>query len=373
MISAEAQKHSNWFTKFSLTFLAVVGAVNACLFVILPLLPFHMSQYIAPAGLLSLAISILFSLGFSLYWHYKEKKGVTNSVKYHAWLSTLLRYWLAFHISIFGFEKIFEVNFAFSYHVNDSLVDTLTGQELTWVYYGYSYGLSVIVCLFQITGSILLVFRRTVLLGVATLLPVFFNILLINLFYGISPITLFTSLVITLGLVYLLLERKEDILALLKQYKNTLPSVGNNTLRTLARIFCIVIPCIFILYYKNSVYASEKYFGKWEVETMTRNGKTVPDNAWEKDTLAWKNIYIEERGKIYYCPHPNLYVDSTSILMKYDYNEKDNFLKVISYEHHPEKPDTIPVQINKYDGKSMRWNMLFGKDTIQMQLKKVTK
>lgn len=373
MIPTQTQKHSSWFKKFSLSFLAVVGAVNAGLFVILPILPFHLSQYIVTAGLLSLAIAILFSFGLSFYWHYKEKKGTLNSEKYYTWFTTLLRYWLAFHISIFGFEKIFEVNFAFSYHIDDSLVSTLTGQELTWVYYGYSYGLSVIVCLFQIIGSILLLFRRTILLGVATLLPVMSNILLINLFYGISPITCFTALVINLGLVYLLLERKEDIIALFKQYKSTLPSVGNNTLRTMARIFCIVIPCIFILYYKNSVYASEKYFGKWEVETMTRHGKAVPNNAWKKDTLAWKNIYIEERGKIYYCPHPNMYVDSTSILMKYDYNEKDNSLKVVSYEHHPEKPDTIPVQINKYDSKSMQWNMLFGKDTIQMQLKKVNK
>jgi hypothetical protein len=371
MISTETQKRSNWFTKFSLSFLAIVGASNAALFVILPILPFRLTQYIVPAGLSTLIIAILFSVGFSFYWHYKEKKGGFSSDKYHTWLTTLLRYWLAFHISIFGFEKIFEVNFAHSYHVHDSLVNTLTGPELTWVYYGYSYELSLIVCLFQIIGSILLLFRRTQLLGIAALLPVFFNIVLINLFYSIGLITAFTSIAITLGLTYLLLQRKEDIIALFRHYKNTLPSLGNNTLRIVARVFCIIIPCSFIIYYKNDVYASEKYFGKWKVESMVRNGKSISDSAWEKDSLAWKTIYIEERGKIFYCPNPHMYVDSTSILMKYDYNDKDDALKVISYEHNPVKPDTIPVQINKYTTKSMHWNMVFGSDTIQMQLKKV--
>lgn len=321
---------------------------------------------------MTLAGAILFSVGFSIYWHQKEKKGILNSEKYRNWLTTLLRYWLAFHICIFGFEKIFEVNFAFSNHVNDALVSTLTGQELTWKYYGYSYGLSLIICSFQIIGSILLLFRRTILMGVAMLLPVLFNIVLINVFYKIGIVTCFTSIVITLGLIYLLLQRKEDIITLFRSYKNTIPSIGTNLSRTMARIFCIVIPCAFILYFKNSVYASEKYFGKWKVETMMRNRKIIPEKAWQKDTLAWKNIYIEERGKIYYCPNPNMYIDSTSLLMKYNYNDKDNSLKVISYEHNAAEPDTIPIQINSFNGDSMQWNMILYKDTIQMSLKKVS-
>jgi hypothetical protein len=59
--------------------------------------------------------------------------------------------------------------------------------------------------------------------------------------------------------------------------------------------------------------------------------------------------------------------------MKYNYNEKDNSLKVISYEHNPAVPDTIPIEIKKFNGKSMQWDMIFYKDTIQMQLKKVNK
>lgn len=371
MNSIEIESTSKWFTKFSLSFLAIVGSINASLFIIAPLLPYKLAQYIIPGGLLTLIIAILFSFCFSFYWHRKEKKGLMNSEKYMSWLVTLLRYWMAFLSLDFGFQKLYEVNFSFSYHIKDSLVKTLTGTELTWNYYGYSYGLSAIVAIFQIAGGSLLLFRRTVLLGVVILLPVFFNIVLINVFYSIGLITLFTSLAIVFGLSYLVYQQKVDIMSFFKQYKSTLPSIGNTILKVSARIFCILIPCLFVMYYNHGVRLSEKYFGKWEVETMMRNGKLISEEAWETDDLAWKTIYFEEREKIYYCPNPHMYNDSTSILMKYIYDDKTNALSVVCYEKKPINPDTIPVQINQFDGKSMQWNMVLYNDTIHMKLKKV--
>jgi hypothetical protein len=371
MNSSEVINNTKWFSKFSLSFLAIVGAINTSLFIILPLLPYKLSQFILPSGFLTLGLAILFSIGFSIYWHNKEKKGTFNSIKYISWLTTLLRYWIAFLLLDFGFQKVFEVNFNYSYHINDSLSSALTGPELTWKYYGFSYGLAIILAFFQIIGSILLLFKRTILLGVTILLPVMLNIVLINIFYSIGPITLFTSILITLGLVNLFLQQKVNILNFFNQYKNTLPSIGSAFSRLTARILCILIPLLFVIYYNYDVHLSKKYFGKWKVESMTRNGRLVKENEWQKDTLAWKTIYIEERGKMYCCPNPYMYVDSTAILMKYHYDDKEQNFKVISYEKNPNKPDTIAVQINNFREKSMQWKMIFYKDTIQMELKKV--
>jgi len=373
MDTNKIEKKTKWFTKFSLCFLSIVGVINTSLFIIAPLLPSKLSQYIIPGGLLTLGLSVIFTFCYSFYWHNKEKKALINSEKITSWLITILRYWIAFLLIDFGFQKLFETNFAYSYHINDSLVNTLTGTELTWNYFGYSYGMSVIIALFQIIGSVLLLFRRTTLLGVTLLLPVVFNIVLINIFYQIGPITLFTSISITLGLLYLLYQQKVDIIGFFNLYKNTLPIIGNNLSRTLARLFCIVIPCLFLLYYNYNVFRSKKYFGKWTVEKMTRNGKIISEKEWEKDTLAWKVIYFEQRGKLLFCPNPNMYVDSVSISMKYEYDADKDALKVISLEKNPEIPDTIPVEINKFDGNSMEWNMIFNKDTLRMKLKKEIK
>ncbi|MDM1352425.1 hypothetical protein HX017_17670 [Myroides marinus] len=359
---------TNWFSKFSLSFLAIVGVINTTLFIVMPLLPYKLSTFILPAGFLALGLAILFSIGFSIYWH---KRKQVNTIIYVSWLSVLLRYWIAFLLLDFGFQKIFEVNFNYSYHIDDSLVSSLTGPELTWKYYGFSYGLSVIVAFFQIIGSVFLLFRRTLLLGVLILLPVMLNIVLINIFYNIGPITLFTSILITLGLFTLFLQHKVEVIRFFKQYKSTLPSLGSNSLRLIARVFCVVIPLLFVIYYNYDVHLSKKYFGKWKVEKMIRNGEVVSEESWINDTLAWKTIYIEERGKMYYCPNPYLYEESISLFMKYHYNEKNQEFTAISYENNPNKPDTIPVQINNLTDKSMQWEMIFNKDTLQMDLKKV--
>ncbi len=361
----------NWYTKFSLCFLAIVGSINTWLFIIAPLLPIKLAQYIIPGGFILLGLSIIFTFLFVFYWHNQEKKELINSEKIQSWFTTLLRYWIAFLLIDFGFQKIFETNFAYSFHINDSLVSTLNGTELTWNYFGYSYGMSFILGIFQIIGSVLLLFRRTTLLGVGILFPVVFNIVLINIFYQIGLITLLTSFLILFSLTYLLYQYKVDILGFYNQFKNTLPSVGSNVSKTLGRLFCIVFPFLFVLYYNKDVYRSKKYFGKWKVETMIRNGEIIPDNEWQKDTLAWKVIYFEQRGNVFYCPNPYMYVDSTSILMKYEYNQKKDALKVISFEKNAKNPDTIPIRINKFNGKSMEWNMIFDKDTLKMKLKKI--
>ena len=371
MTSNHSTIKSNWLSKFYLSFLAIVGGVNALLFVILPILPYHLTKFINAGGMLSLLVAILFSFIFSLYWNYKGKNNNTNSEKYKNLLIVLLRFWIAFHVCIFGFEKIIDVNFSFSYHINDSLASTLTGQELTWKYYGYSYGLSIIVALLQIAGGVALLFRRSILLGLILLMPVMFNILLINLFYNIGPITCFTSIIIMLGLAYLLMQYKENIIALFNTSSKAYTIVKNKALRISARAFCIIIPCLFVIYYSHKVQLSKRYFGKWKVENIARNGKIIPDNAWKKDSSAWKTIYIEEREKIFFCPNPNMYVDSASIYMKYRFDDLKNTFTVISYERNLQNPDTIPVQINNFDSNSMQWNMVLYKDTIKMQLKKV--
>lgn len=373
MISNRILQKSNWFTKLSISFLSIVGTVNLFLYFVAPLLPFALSKFVLPFGLTLMGIAMLFSVLFSVYWHYKEKRGEFNSENCHIWLTSILRFWIALQISSFGFEKIMGVNFAPSFSANDTPAKFLNGQQLTWIYYSYSYGISLVVAFFQIVGSYLLLFRRTILLGISLLFPVMFNILLINIFYGIGPITTFMALLVVLGLGYLLFQRKEEIITLFKNFNPSLPSAGSKGFRNIVRLVCLLLPVLFLLQYKSDVYASSKYFGKWNVQDMIRDEKQIPLNTWEKDTTSWNTVYFEERGKVFFTPNPYKYDDDTSILMKYEYNKDKDVFRVISYERNPEAPDTIPVQIKKFTGDSMEWNMVLYNDTIQMHLKKENK
>lgn len=61
----------------------------------------------------------------------------------------------------------------------------LDGFKLTWIFFGYSTTYSIIIGAFQVLGCILLLVGRTRLLGAFILVPIMFNVLLIDILYGI--------------------------------------------------------------------------------------------------------------------------------------------------------------------------------------------
>ncbi len=93
-----------------------------------------------------------------------------------------LRYISAFLLFGYGSSKLAHLQF----HMNNALahrpIISLTGYELTWYYYGYSRMYACILGFTQVIGAILLLFRKTALLGAVTMMPVIVNILLIDIF-----------------------------------------------------------------------------------------------------------------------------------------------------------------------------------------------
>src|ERR1700683_3831541 len=182
---------SSWFMKFVECLFGAIAILNVSA-ELLDLLPGKIKtklgenffSYMLWAQAL---ISLLFAVAYSVYWQRKEIKNRINSGKLHAWFRGILRYWLVFEICTYGFAKILKTQFGTSYTRVDTPVGQLNGFELTWNYFAHSYVFAVIIASFQIGGAILLLFRRTTLLGAAILLPVMVNIVVITFFYAISP------------------------------------------------------------------------------------------------------------------------------------------------------------------------------------------
>jgi hypothetical protein len=172
---------TNWFTKFTECLLVAVAVLNTASMVF----EFLPKTLLAKLGddfdniffICEYSIALLFGIGYSIFWHRKEKRFPETSGKKHAWFIGIIRYWLAFEISTYGFAKILGTQFHTPGYRKDMLLREANGFTLTWYYYGYSYALAVIIACTQIGGSILLLFRRTVLAGTIILLPVLINIL----------------------------------------------------------------------------------------------------------------------------------------------------------------------------------------------------
>jgi hypothetical protein len=102
--------------------------------------------------------------------------------KYLDWL----RYVCAYLLFTYGLSKLGGVQFHTSPEIAQRPVGSLSGFQLTWYYYSYSPVYASILGLTQLAGAVMLLFRKTGLLGAVVMTPVMANILMINLFFHIG-------------------------------------------------------------------------------------------------------------------------------------------------------------------------------------------
>jgi hypothetical protein len=311
----------------------------------------------------------LFCVIFPFIWQRKENTGKINSDKLRSWIVGIIRYWLAACICIYGFAKILKTQFAHSISSNDSLVRSLSGFDLTWNYFGHSYALAVIIALFQIGGSLLLLFRRTTLLGAILLFPVMLNILLINWFYDINTYAFLNSILYSLGLLYLLLFRWKDIKSILFKPVYTFPAVRLGFVKYFIRFLVIAIPLGVIYHYANTDKPSFMV-GKWHVDQMVRNNITLKSTAWLTDSTAWKNIYFEKNGAIVISSNPYVIDMRISPRGRYIYDSTFHLL-VLALGQNSFQKDSLVVKVDILNNKQMKWDLVNHNDSILLQMSKV--
>ena len=95
--------------------------------------------------------------------------------------------WIAAALCIlYGFAKLNGSQFVVLESELARPMGEVSGYWLTWYYFSYSPAYGALIALIQVGGGILLTFRRTALLAALALMPVFVNILLIDIFFRIA-------------------------------------------------------------------------------------------------------------------------------------------------------------------------------------------
>jgi hypothetical protein len=354
---------TNWFTKFGECLFAFMAVFNL-LFVFAQLIPRSVLQHIGSLFFtIQLGLCIPVALSLSLIWHFREKRGRSRSAAIEAWTLGLVRYWLAFMISLYGYAKILKTQFAQQLTRNDTPVGHLSGFQLTWNYFGHSYTFVVILALLQIGGSLLLLFRRTTLLGAVILLPVMVNIVLINLFYQIDPGAFLNSIFFTLALGFILYLHRQELIALFLHKTSTLPPIRLGWFKYLLRL--LAIGGSFVLLYTLVLKISHSPLeGKWNVDSLVRNRDTVKGDAWLTNSGDWRSVYMEERGNLVLCPNPYIYEAARSLDGTYKYDTGSHHLRLIFDKTTMGYDDTVSMTVTNYDGRHMNWNGIMGKDTL---------
>lgn len=374
MITFTPYPRSTWFFKFCECVLVTI-AVLGLLMIVLEFVPDSFrEQYPSVSDYLILGgaiVGVLGSVIYSILWHQRERAGLVDSGLRHAWLQGIIRYWLALEISTYGFAKILRTQFETPDYRLDIPMGDVNGFGLTWYYFGHFYALGFIIALFQIGGSILLLYRRTTLLGVMILLPVLVNIVLINYFFEISGGAFFNSIVFTLALVFLLLVDSEKLKTAFWNLVERLPPVhlGGTLAKHGLRLLPIAAAFGTIAYFAYTTKKDNLLKGTWKVEKYTRNGQVLPSDAWLTDTTAWNRVYFAGWQGVVFSPNPYRYRPTESLRGKYEFDSTRNTLLLTMYRSDQDKvPDTVRATVRDRTPKSMRIQGILYRDTVDLQL-----
>jgi hypothetical protein len=358
--TAQSTTTSGWLLKFiECVFVgfAVWNVFNTLMEVIPENLSFQSgNRFLILLNAALLVAALVFALVYPFYWQRKEKKLQTDMVSLHVLFQGIIRYWIAFEVSRYGFAKLFQTQFLMVYSREDAVVSQLDGYNLTWNYFGHSYTLAVIIGLLQIAGSIFLLFRRTSLLGAVILLPILLNIALIDWFFDIAWGALMNAVAFTLGLAFLVSLRWKELKAVLLRSVSHLPVIFRDRTKYVIRIGLMAVSFAMVIYF--TTFNSHKALaGKWNVSQIIRNGDTLSKEAWLTDSTAWKNIYIEQYGRLALCPNPYCYEAKRSQWARYEYDSIHHQIQLVLLEG--SKKDTINLAVSFLNNSNqMNWKSL---------------
>jgi len=143
-----------------------------------------------------LYISILiFCLLAAAIWSWLDRKRPSYN-KLHYWFRVYLRYAVAIIMLFYGMDKLIPVQMP--YPDANTLLGKFGDQNhftVLWNFIGASPGYEIFTGVCEITGSLLLLFRRSSVFGYLLMCTILTNVVALNIFYNVS-VKIFSSLLL---------------------------------------------------------------------------------------------------------------------------------------------------------------------------------
>ena len=134
------------------------------------------------------------------------------------WKRTALRVIILFNaatFAVYGTVKLIGLQFVHREPAAGLLLKDVEPAYIMWYFFGLKKGYSILVGLGELIPGILLLFKRTRLLGSILYLFTLTNVIAMNLFFGVTSNTLTLSVVLLVNALIILAYEKQKIIALL--------------------------------------------------------------------------------------------------------------------------------------------------------------
>ncbi|MDN3547413.1 hypothetical protein [Mucilaginibacter aquaedulcis] len=240
----------------------------------------------------------------------------TDDSRLYNWFFILVRYQVALRMSWFAIAKVFPVQMPFPTisQLNTNLGDFTPGK-LYWLTTGVSPFFEVFAGIFELTATVLILFRRTATLGALMMIAILLPIWFVNIGYD-AGVELASLHLLLLSLL-LLAKDADKFWRLLIQHREAaisyvLPPAIQQQWKRAGRIVLktgfIFVFLFYRGYHYEKLYAAGKTFklpldvgiqsftGLYNVDEFRVNNRVIsyaPD-----DTLRWQNVVFEKFNTI---------------------------------------------------------------------------
>jgi len=249
---------------------------------------------------LKILFLLIITLVGGIIWSFLERRK-SNYNELFYWLTLIIRFYVALTFIDYGLLKVIQAHFpppGIS-RLSETYAES-TPLVLAWTYLGYSKGYNIFMGIVELS-ALLLLFRRTIILGAIITLIALVNILAINYFYDV-PVKL-PSTVLFIMVLFLLSNNLSSIWKFLFTGQQvrldyiTPPELRNKALLITKPIlkysiigYALIHGSIAALEFKKPFKPYSTLYGIYDIESIY----TADSLAIQTETeLQWKQLIIE--------------------------------------------------------------------------------
>ncbi|WP_343555234.1 hypothetical protein [Sphingobacterium sp.] len=304
----------------------------------------------------SLLPLFLIALISAVIWSILDRKR-TNYTFLLYWLTTAIRYYVAFMLINYGMIKIFHMQMQ-PPRLTQLLqpLGEYSPMGLAWTYIGYSKGYNLLIGLVEILSGLLL-FRKTMVLGALITVATSINIMAVNYFYDVPVKMVSTALL--LFSIFLLLPYLNSLFTffitgrLVQLPPPPQPLFNRNWKRKSLFIAKLILLIIFSIQEIMSLFNTQKLiaeyqkksplYGIYRIEQTQKQHKSIPQN-WRLIVFEFDSYKVLIRNTDYSPQTESVVIDTAGkkiTLNNYEFyyriNPDGNIFLTKTFDDHTEE------------------------------------
>lgn len=253
------------------------------------------------------ALNLVLALLTTLLWSLIDRKRAAyNDVFY--WFCVTLRTYLFFFMLTYGMVKVFKTQFP-----DHSLgrlmqpIGEMSPMGLAWTFLGHSVGYNLFMGFAEVLGGILILFRKTILLGALIIIGVMTHVAVLNFTYDI-PVKIFSTHLVLLALILFLTDVKRFVNLFFRNrptreltYYSPGGSKEYHRIMFFVQIGLAVLMLALFSFqgisrmdYMKDRKLSNTFYGVWEAGFFVKNGDTLPPLT--TDTERWRYLLLSSKS-----------------------------------------------------------------------------